>query len=145
VGDGKLAARATRARSAAAGEFSWCPLPQVPRAAGAFATALEAIWRGDHALRTGVREGPQGQAELSAEGEEYPLALSPQGHEQMCHWPARRLVGRSVQHAPAAAALRARVAKAIAPSEALNQRGRGTKRCETRAALRQAVSTLRQR
>ena len=53
---------------------------------------------------------------------------------------------RSVRHAQAAeAALRARVAKAMAQIEALNQRGRGKKRFETVAALRQAVVAIVQR
>ena len=50
-------------------------------------------------------------------------------------WGERRLVGRSVRHAPAAeAALRARVAKALAQIEARNLRGRGKKRFETVSA-----------
>jgi hypothetical protein len=44
-------------------------------------------------------------------------------------WTERRLVVHSVRHAESAqAALRARVAKAKAQVEALNQRGRGRKR-----------------
>jgi transposase len=56
------------------------------------------------------------------------------------------LVVRSVRQAQAAeGALRARVAKAIAQIEALNQGGRGKKRFETVAALRQAVVAIVQR
>jgi transposase len=52
---------------------------------------------------------------------------------------------RSVRQAHAAeAALRARVAKAIAQIAALNQRGRGKKRFETVSALRQAVVAIMQ-
>ena len=58
----------------------------------------------------------------------------------------RRLVVRSVRHAKAAeGALRARVAKAKAQVEALNQRGRGRKRFEEVAALRQAAHEIVQR
>jgi transposase len=146
VGDCKMASRETRARIAAAGDFYLCPLPQVQLAEGEFDAALEAIWRGVHTLRTVVREGPQGKAELIAEGYEYPRAMSQKVDEQVRHWTERRLVVRSVQHAQAAeAALRARVAKAIAQIEALNQRGRGKKRFETMSALRQAVITIIQR
>ena len=61
-------------------------------------------------------------------------------------WTERRLVVRSVLHAHAAeAALRTRVAKALAQIEALNQRGRGRKRFETVSALRQAVVAIVQR
>src|SRR6266700_2287235 len=146
VGDCKMASRDTRARIAAPGDFYLCPLPQVQLAEGEFDAALEAIWRDEHALRTVVREGPQGKAELIAEGYEYPIAMSQKVDEQVRHWTERRLVVRSVQHAQAAeAALRARVAKAIAQIEALNQRGRGKKRFETMSALRQAVITIIQR
>jgi len=55
-------------------------------------------------------------------------------------------VVRSVRQAHAAeAALRARVAKARAQIETLNQRGRGKKRFETVSALRQAVVAIVQR
>jgi hypothetical protein len=65
---------------------------------------------------------------------------------EMQSWPERRVMVRSVRHAPAAeAALRARVATAMAQREALNQRGRGKKRVEEVSAFRQAVVALVQR
>ena len=70
MGDCKRASRDTRARIAAAGDFSLCPLPQGQLAAGEFAAALEAVWHGAHALSAVVREGPKGQPELIAEGDE---------------------------------------------------------------------------
>jgi len=42
-----MASRETRARLAAAGAVYLCPRPQVQRAQGAFAAALEAIGSGD--------------------------------------------------------------------------------------------------
>jgi transposase len=72
--------------------------------------------------------------------------MSQQVGEQVQAWTERRLVVRSVRQAHAAeAALRARVAKAIAQIEAFNQRGRGKKRWETVSALRQAVVAIVQR
>ena len=72
--------------------------------------------------------------------------MSHKGDGQVESWSERRLVVRSVRHAQAAeAALRARVAKAMAQIEALNQRGRGKKRFETVSALRQAVVAIVQR
>src|SRR5499433_4272764 len=66
--------------------------------------------------------------------------------EQVQTWPERRLVVRSVRQAHAAeAALRARVAQALAQIETLNQGGRGKKRFETVSALRQAVVAIVQR
>jgi transposase len=146
VGDCKMASRDTRARIAATGDFYLCPLPQVQLAEGEFEAALEAVWTGEHALSSVVREGPKGQPELIAEGYEYPVARSQKVDGKVESWTERRLVVRSVRHAQAAeAALRARVAKALAQIEALNQRGRGRKRFETVSALRQAVVAIVQR
>src|SRR5438093_12990358 len=145
-GDCKMAARDTRARIAAAGDFYLCPLPQVQLAEGEFDTALEALCKGEHTLRSVVREGPKGQPELIAEGYEYPVAMSQQGNGKVESWTERRLMVRSVRQAQAAeAALRARVAKAMAQIEALNQRGRGKKRVEDVSAFRQAVVAIVQR
>ena len=146
VGDCKMASRDTRARIAAAGDFYLCPLPQVQLDQGEFDAALEAVCHGEQVLSSVVREGPKGQPEVIAEGYEYPVAMSQKGEGQGESWTERRLVVRSVRHAQAAeAALRARVAKAMAQIEALNQRGRGKKRFETVSALRQAVVAIRQR
>jgi len=141
-----MASRDPRARIAAAGDFSLCPLPQVPLAEGEFEAALEAVWHGEQALSSVVREGPKGQPELIAEGDEYPVAMRQKGDGKVESWTERRLVVRSVRHAQAAeAALRARVAQALAQIEALNPRGRGRKRCETGSAFRQAVVAMVQR
>jgi transposase len=146
VGDCKMASRDTRARIAAAGDYYLGPLPQVQLAAGEFDAALEAVCKGEHALSTVMRTGPQGDPEVSAEGYEYPVAMSQQGDGTVKNWTERRLVVRSVRQAQAAAAaLRARVAKALAQIAALNQGGRGKKRWETVSALRQAVVAIVQR
>jgi transposase len=146
VGDCKMASRETRARIAAPGDFYLCPLPRVQLAEGEFDAALEAVWTGEHALSSVLREGPKGKPELIAEGYEYPVAMSQQVDGQVQSWSERRLVVRSVRHAQAAeAALRARVAKATSQIEALNLRGRGKKRFETVSALRQAVVAIVQR
>jgi hypothetical protein len=141
-----MASRDTRARSAAAGDCYLCPLPQVPLDEGAVDSALEALYQGAHTLSAVVREGPQGQPALIAEGYESPVAMSQKVDGKMESGTARRVRGRSVRQAhAAAAALRARVAKAMAQLEALNQRGRGNKRFETVSAFRQAVVAIVQR
>src|SRR5216683_8131345 len=146
VGDCKMASRDTRARIAAAGDFYLCPLPQVQLDEGEFDAALEAVRNGEHVLSSVVREGPKGQPEIIAEGYEYPVAMSLKVEGQVESWTERRLVVRSVRQAQAAeAALRARVAKAMAQIEALNQQGRGKKRLETVSAFRQAVVAIVQR
>jgi transposase len=68
VGDCKMAARETRARLATAGDFSLCPLPQVQLGEGAFDAALEALAHDDHVLSSVVRDGPQSQPEVIAQG-----------------------------------------------------------------------------
>src|SRR5215471_13947696 len=108
-----MAARETRAQSAAPGDFYWCPRPQGQLAAGELDAALEAVWRGEQLLHSVVREGPKGPPELSAAGYEYPVALRHKVGERGQTWTERRLVVRSLRQAPAAeAALRARVAQA---------------------------------
>jgi transposase len=146
VGDCKLASRDTRARIAAAGDFYLCPLPQVQLDEGEVDAALEAVSKSAHPLSSVVRETSKGEPEVIAEGYESPVAMSQQVEGKVERWSERRLVVRSIRQAQAAqAALRARVAKAIAQIEALNQRGRGKKRFETVSALRQAVVALVQR
>src|SRR5437762_356390 len=143
VGDCKMASRETRARLVGPGDFYLCPLPQGQLAEGELDTALEAVWRGEQSLRPVQRAGPTGELEVIAEGYGYAVAMREQVGEQVQTWTERRLVVRSVRQAPAAeAALRARVAKAIAQIVALNQRSRGKKRFETVAALRQAVVAI---
>ena len=146
VGDCKMASRDTRARVAAAGDYYLCPLPQVQLAEGEFDTALEAVWSGEHTLTSVFREGPKGEPEWIAEGYEYPVAMSHKVDSKAQSWTERRLVVRSMRQAHAAeAALRARVAQALAHIEALNLRGRGQKRFETVSALRQTVVAIAQR
>jgi transposase len=146
VGDCKMAAHATRAFIALAGDYYLCPLPQVQLAEGELDEALERIWSGEQALTSVFREPERGEAALIAQGyeREVPMSVEVEGKRQ--EWPERRLVVRSMRHAEAAeAALRARVAKAKAQVEALNRRGRGRKRFEEVETLRQAVTEIVQR
>jgi len=146
VGDCKMASRETRAFIAAPGDFYLCPLPQVQLAEGEFEAALDAVWSGAQTLIPVFRERPDGKLALIAEGCEYLVPMSQEVGGAVQHWTERRLMVRSVRHAQAAeATLRARVAKAMAQIEALNQRGRGKKRVEEVAALRQAVVAIVQR
>jgi transposase len=146
VGECKMAAREIRAFIASKGDYSLCPLPQVQLADGEWAEAFEAIWSGEQVLLPIFREREDGEPDLIAQGYErhLPMDLEVDGKPQ--RWTERRLVVRSVRHAKAAeGALRARVAKAKAQVEALNQRGRGRKRFEEVAALRQAAHEIVQR
>ena len=141
-----MASRETRACIAAPGDVYLCPLPQVQLAEGEFAEALEAVWRGERTLIPVCRERADGTSELIAEGSESRVPMSQEVGGAVQTWTERRLMVRSVRHAHAAeAALRARVAKAMAQSEALNQRGRGKTRVEEVSAFRQAVVAIVQR
>ena len=82
VGDGKRAARATRALSAGQGDGSWCPLPQGQQAEGALDEALEAVWSGAQTRSPVVRPQQDGPVAQRAEGEERQgvLRLEGAGH-----------------------------------------------------------------
>jgi transposase len=135
VGDGKMAARPTRATIAAGGDYYLCPLSELHHFEGELEAALEPVWSGDQPLTQVMRANAKGEPELIAEGYEYPVTMSHRLGERVYTWAERCLVVRSLRHAQAAeAALRARVAKATEQIEALNQRGRGKKRFETIAA-----------
>jgi transposase len=146
VGDCKMAAHATRAFIALAGDYYLCPLPQVQLAEGELAAALEPVWSGEQALSSVFREPEQGEPQLMAQGYAYevPMGVEVDGKPHL--WRERRLVVPSVRHAEAAeAALRARVAKAKTQVEALNRRGRGRRRFDEVETLRQAVNDIVQR
>jgi transposase len=146
VGDCKMAAHATRAFIALAGDYYLCPLPQVQLDEGELDAALKSVWSGEQALTSVFRDSERGEATLIAQGYEYEVAMSEAAEGQSREWTERRLVVRSVRHAEAAeAALRARVAKAKAQVEALNRRGRGRRRFEEIATLREAVNEIVQR
>ena len=135
VGDCTMASRATRALSAGQGDFSLGPLPQVQRAAGELAAALEAVWSGEQARSPVLRERHEGQPERMAEGYDSQVPMSLEMAGELQSWTERRLGVRSVRQAQAAArALRARVAKALAQIEACNHRGRGKKRFDAVSA-----------
>jgi transposase len=146
VGDCKMAAHATRTFIALAGDYYLCPLPHVQLGEGELDAALERVWSGEQALTSVFRETERGEPTLIAQGYEHEVPMSVEVEGQPRQWSERRLVVRSVRHAEAAeAALRARVAKAKAQVEALNLRGRGRRRFEEIATLREAVNAIVQR
>jgi transposase len=143
VGDCKMASRPTRAWIAGQGAYYLCPLSQVQLSEGELEEAVASALRGEVELRAVYRDSDDGQAQRLAEGYErqVPMVLETQGESQ--RWTERRLVVRSLRHAKASeASLRARVAKAKAQVQALNQRGRGRKRFEEIDDLRQAVNAI---
>lgn len=146
VGDCKMASRETRAWIATQGAYYLCPLPQVQLEEGELEAAVEAPQRGEVALSPVYRETDDDDPELIAEGYERQVEMAWEAKGESQSWTERRLVVRSLRHAQAAeASLRARVAKAQAQVEALNQRGRGRKRFAEIEALRQAAHAIVQR
>ena len=146
VGDGKMAAHATRACIALAGAYYFCPLPQVQQDEGELEEALARGGRGGQALTSVFRESAPGKPKLIAQGYEYGVPMRVEVEGQQREWTERRLVVRSVRQAEAAeAALRARVATAKSQVEALTRRGRGRKRLAKIETLRQAVHEIVQR
>lgn len=146
VGDCKMASRETRAFIASRGDFYLCPLPQVQLADSELEQAIEAAASGEEVLMPIFRASADGTPELIAEGIERHVAMQVEVAGQSQAWTERRLVVRSQRHAQAAEkALRARVAKAKAQVEVLNQRGRGRKRYQEINDLRQAVVEIVQR
>jgi hypothetical protein len=119
------------------------PLPQGQLTAKEWDEVLEAVWSGEDCLRPVLREHQAGKPTLRAAGCERAVSRRGEVAGQPQHWTARRFIVRSVRQAQAAeTALRARGATAMAQMEALNQRGRGTKRLAAVAALRQAVLAI---
>jgi transposase len=146
VGDGKMAARATRATIASGGDYYLCPLSEIHQFEGELEAALEPVWSREQSLTQVMRDTAKGEPELIAEGYEYPVTMSQALGEEVHTWEERCWVVRSQRHAQAAeTALRARVAKATAQIRGLNQRGRGKKRFETMVALRRAVLAILKR
>ena len=146
VGDCKMASRETRAFIASQGDFYLCPLPQVHLAEGELEEALKTIESGQATLIPVSRPSSSEPPERIAEGIERQVAMQVEVAGQPQQWTERRLVVRSLRHAQAAEpALRARVAKAKAQVETLNQRGRGRKRYEEIDDLRRAVVEMVQR
>jgi len=143
VGDCKMAAHAPRAFIALAGDYYFCPLPQVQLAEDELAMALEQVWSGEQAWTAVYRDDERGQPKLLAQGYAYSMPRSMEVKGASRQWSERRLVVRSLRHAQAAeTALRARVAKAQAQVEVLNRRGRGRKRFDDIETWRQAVNEI---
>ena len=146
VGDCKMAARETRAFIQSQGNFYLCPLPALQLAADELALALEVVWSGQQALAPVYRQRDNGEPELIAEGYERLVPMTVAGVGTPQSWAERRLVVRSVRQARAAeAALRARVAHAVAAIEGFNRCGRGHKRFTEVAAIRQAAEAVLER
>lgn len=141
IGDCKMASLETRAFIQAGKDFYLCPLPEIQCPPEKIEAYLIPVWQGEEALISVLQEGEE--AETVAEAVERRERLSAQVDGETVTWEERRLVMRSPKGAQAQEkALRARLARAQAALEALNQRKRGKRRFSDREGLRQAAEAI---
>jgi transposase len=106
-------------------------------------TYLKPVRAGEQGLTSVYRPPPEGQPEKIAAGYALTQTLTATVADQPVIWVERWLVVRSLQHARAAeAALQARLTKAQAALEALNEHKPGKRRLMDGAALRQAAEQI---
>src|SRR3954454_14212211 len=129
VGDCKMAALATRAFVAAAGDFYLCPLSESQLSRAERRALLQPVWAGTQALQPVWRPGAEGQPkELVAEGFVVEVALTATVAAQEVRWTERRWLVRSRAYAQAQeAALERRLATAEAALRDLPARKQGKK------------------
>jgi transposase len=143
VGDCKMAALDTRASLEAQQDYYLCPLAAKQLPEEVLDEYLQPVWAGEQALTPIWREREAGQSEQLAEGYERQVTLSREVAGKTISWTERQLIVRSHKLAAAATqALHARLAKAQAELEALNEHKQGKKRYADEAALQQAAQAI---
>jgi transposase len=149
VGDGKMAARGTRAESVAHGDYYLCPLSAKQRAEAELDLVLEPVFTGVPPLaevrRAHADEHAADTTDPVAGGFAYTVAQSGQAQSgQQQHWQERRLVVRSLAFAASQEkSLRRRVARAVTEINALDERKQGKKCLPDEAAGRATTEALR--
>ena len=143
VGDCKMAALDTRAYLQAQQDYYLCPLAAKQMPEEVLDEYLEPVWAGEQALTPVSREREAGKPEPVAEGYERRVTLSREVAGRTISWTERQLIVRSHKLAAAATqALHARLAKAQAELEGLNEHKQGKKRYADGAALQQAAQAI---
>jgi transposase len=143
VGDCKMAALETRAYVQAQQDYYLCPLAAKQMPDAVLEEYLRPVWTGEQALTAIVRDQQGGQQEPIAEGYERCVTLSSEVDGRTIRWTERQLIVRSHKLAQAATqALHARLAKAQAALERLNEHKQGKKRYADGAVLQQAAQAL---
>jgi transposase len=133
----------TRAFVQAGEDHYLCPLSKVQLSEEQLAAYLESVWKEEQALTDIYRDKVDGDQVLIAKGYERSLELTATVEGESVTWTERRLVIRSLKQARAAETrLRKRLKKAQVALRALNERGRGKKRYDTVAELRQAAESV---
>ena len=143
VGDCKLMALETRAYLQAGEDYYLGPFSKVQVPDESLETYLKPVWAGEQELRSVYRTPPEGQPEKIAEGYELTQTLTATVKDKPITWVERWRVVRSLRHAKASeAALQARLTKAQAALEALNEPKQGKRRLTDGAALGQAAEKI---
>jgi transposase len=143
VGDCKMAALDTRAYLEAQQDYYLCPLSAKQMPEEVLDEYLKPVWADEQAL-TGVwREREAGKPQQIAQGYERRVTLSREVAGRTINWTERQLIVCSHKLAAAAThALQARLAKAQAELEGLNEHKQGKKRYADGAALQQAAQAI---
>jgi hypothetical protein len=147
IGDGKIAALATRADIVAHHDVSLGPLSATQGSAAALARLLAPVWRGEQPLAD-VRLSAAGHPDDQPEPEAVGLAavLEPSGQGQAGparRWQERRWGVRSLAHARRQEeSLRQRAQRAVAEINALTARTQGTQRLAAEADALQGAAAL---
>jgi transposase len=143
VGDCKMAALDTRAYLEAQQDYYLCPLAAKQMPEEVLDEYLQPVWAGEQALTPVSREREGDQPEQIAQGYERRVTLTREVAGRTISWTERQLIVRSHKLAAAATqALHARVAKAQAELEGLNEHKQGKKRYADAAALRAAAQAI---
>ncbi len=143
VGDCKMAALQTRAYLQAQQDFYLCPLASKQMPDEVLEEYLGPVWTGEQALTAIAREQEGRQQEQIAEGYEQTVTLSSEVDGRTISWTERQLIVRSHKLAKTATqALHARLAKAQADLERLNEHKQGKKRYADEASLQQAAQAI---
>ena len=143
VGDCKLMSLDNRAYLQAGGDYYLGPFSKVQIPDKDLEAYLQPVWRGEQSLTPVYRINAQGEEEQIAEGfeREERLTATVDGEEMI--WTERRLFVRSFMQAKAAAtALRARLDKAQAALETLNERKQGKRHFTEVEPLRQVAAEI---
>jgi transposase len=143
VGDCTMGALETRASLQAGSDCYRCPLAEGQRPPTVLEGDLEPVAMGQHALTRITRLTATGTRHHIADGYAQLETLTAEVAGHALAWTERRLVVRSRQLARVGTtARRARLAQAQVAVAALNDRGRGKRRCTERPVLQEAVAAI---
>ena len=143
IGDSKMGAIGTRAFIQAGKDHYLCPLSKVQLPEEELETYLKPVWDEEQELTDIYRKRTDGKRMLIAKGYERTVELTAEVQDQSISWTERHLVVRSLKQVRAAKTrMRKKLKKAQDELWALNERGRGKKRYENVAELREKAESL---